>query len=109
MAHTSTHALRFPVLPRAPRSLRSGPASSATPHVAGLRFALPQSAPADVHVLDPEGHRVRTLVSGELAAGEHTCGWDGRNEAGHRCAPGSYVLRLESAGRLLTSRIVALS
>lgn len=78
------------------------------PHVASLRFALPHPCPADFHVVGPEGRRVRTLVAGELEAGEHVCDWDGLDDAGARCGAGCYVLRLEIAGRLLTSRLVAL-
>lgn len=52
---------------------------------------------------------MRTLLHGELDAGEHACGWDGLDDAGRRCEAGDYVLRLETGGRLLTSRIVALS
>lgn len=78
------------------------------PIVVGLRFALPHPTHADVHVVDAAGNRVRTLVCGELAAGEHECGWDGLDEAGARCAAGRYVLRLETGGRLLTSRVVSL-
>jgi flagellar hook assembly protein FlgD len=77
--------------------------------VAGLRFALPHSAAADVHVVDASGNRVRTIACGELAAGEHACGWDGLDDAGTRCPAGSYVLRLETSGDLLTSRIVSLT
>jgi len=79
------------------------------PLVAGLRFALPHPTSVDVHVLDARGVRVRTLASGEHSAGEHQCGWDGLDESGARCAAGRYLLRLETAGSLLTSRIVALT
>jgi hypothetical protein len=77
--------------------------------VVGLRFAFPHPTLADVHVADAAGERVRTLACGELAAGEHECGWDGLDESGARCAAGRYVLRLESSGRLLTSRVVQIA
>jgi len=79
------------------------------PPVAGLRFAFPHPTLVDVHVADAAGTRVRTLTCGELTAGEHECGWDGLDESGARCAAGRYVLRLETAGRLLTSRVVQLA
>jgi len=88
---------------------RARPRELALPLVAGLRFAFPRPTLADVHVVDCAGRRVRTLACGELAAGEHECGWDGLDEGGARCAPGRYVLRLETAGNLLTSRVVVLA
>jgi len=77
--------------------------------VAVLRFALPRPMLVDVHVIDITGNRVRTLSCGEISAGEHECPWDGCDEAGTRCRPGRYVLRLESSGSLLTSRVVSLA
>lgn len=77
--------------------------------VAGLRFALPRPMLVDAHVIDITGNRVRTLACGEIAAGEHECRWDGCDEAGMRCRPGRYVLRLESSGSVLTSRVVSLA
>lgn len=109
MARTTPRALGFFVPRSSPGFSRPRPRAQDFPHVASLRFALPRPCPADLHVLGPEGRRVRTLVHGELEAGEHACGWDGLDDAGRRCEAGNYVLRLETGGRLLTSRIVALS
>ena len=106
MSRTSAHALTR-LLTTADRA-RPYPPARRSPTVASLRFALPRPTLADVHVLDVTGQRVRTLAAGELAAGEHDCAWDGRDDRGARCAAGTYVLRLETNGSLLTSRIVAL-
>lgn len=81
----------------------------AAAYVAGLRFALPRPMLVDVHVIDIAGIRVRTLACGEISAGEHDCRWDGRDESGAPCRPGRYVLKLESSGSLLTSRVVSLA
>ena len=93
--------------PRADRS-RTRPRVHAASNVAGLRFAFPHPTLADVHVVDLTGRRVRTLACGELCAGEHECSWDGFDDDGSRCPTGSYVLRLETSGNLLSSRIVSL-
>lgn len=92
-----------------PARARSRPLLHTSMFVTGLRFALPHPALSDVHVLDAEGRRVRTLACGELAAGEHEYGWDGLDEVGERCPPGRYALRLETGGRLLTSRVVSIA
>lgn len=107
MSRSSAHALTR-LLTTADRARPFRPPHR-PPAVASLRFALPRPAKADVHVLDLAGKRVRTLAAGELAAGEHDCTWDGHDENGARCAAGTYVLRLETNGSLLTSRIVALA
>jgi hypothetical protein len=82
----------------------------APPHtVAVLRFALPRAIQATVLVHDAQGQVTRTLLTGELPAGEHACGWDGRDEQ-HVLAPaGEYSLRLEVASRLVTARRISIA
>lgn len=72
-----------------------------------LRFALPASAEARVTVLGPTGGLIRVLRRDVLAAGEHLCAWDGRDDRGQRVPAGEYTLQLETAGRTLTSRVVS--
>lgn len=92
---------------RAATARTSGPPTPA-PTVAVLRFALPRTIPAAVLVHDSRGQVTRTLLAGELAAGEHACGWDGHDEQ-HAPAPaGEYTLRLEVAGRLVTARRITI-
>ena len=108
MARASDHSLDGMLPSRAVRG-RSAPQKGRAAFVAALRFALPRATQADVHVLDLAGNRIRTLACGELGAGEHECAWDGLDESGARCRTGHYVLRLETEGSLLTSRIVAVA
>jgi hypothetical protein len=62
-----------------------------------IPFAL--SAPASVRltVFDVAGRRVRAILDGvPYPAGDHTAGWDGRDEAGGLAPQGIYFLRLEA-------------
>ena len=45
-----------------------------------IRFGLPRTARGEIGVFDVQGRRVRSLVAGELEAGEHAVTWDGRAE-----------------------------
>ncbi|HUK64140.1 MAG TPA: FlgD immunoglobulin-like domain containing protein [Dongiaceae bacterium] len=78
------------------------------PHLALLRFALPRSIAGTVAVFNEQGALVRTILSGELAAGEHACAWDGRDEHEQFAPPGGYTVRFEAAGHVLTSRRVVI-
>ena len=42
------------------------------------------------------GQKVRTLVQGLQAAGEHTVEWDGRDSDGQRLESGMYLYRLKT-------------
>ena len=81
-----------PVIPRA--------------HLALLRFALPRTTAGTVAVFSEQGALIRTILSGELASGEHACAWDGRDERDQPAPTGDYTVRLEVAGNVLTSRRV---
>lgn len=82
------------------------PAPPAT--VTMLRFALPRTAPSTLLVVDAEGHMMRTLYSGVLAAGEHACGWDGLDDGHTPAPPGEYTLLLEVEDRLIAARLVTI-
>jgi hypothetical protein len=77
-----------------------------------IRFDLPAAPggtwPVDVSVYNVAGRRVRTLVSGPLAAGRHAYPWDGRDDGGVRLSPGVYFLRIVAGPNSARDRIVYL-
>jgi len=73
-----------------------------------LGFALPRAARVSLEVLDLQGRRVRTLVSGPLAAERYAFGWDLRDAAGREVAPGLYLIRLSDGGGSITRRIAVI-
>ena len=70
-----------------------------------LRFSLAAAGPVRAELLDVTGRRVRSLVAGELVAGEHTLRWDGRDDRGHALPAGLYFARLETAGNGVVRRL----
>ena len=71
-----------------------------------LRFSLPQAGPAAVEIFDPRGRRVRVLSHGDLAAGEHSAAWDGRDDAGRPQPAGVYLARVRSAGAAASLKLL---
>lgn len=71
-----------------------------------LSFSLVKGGAAVVDVLDLQGHVVRTLLSGTVAAGEQSVVWDGRDDAGHAVASGTYLARLRAEGQVATHKMV---
>jgi hypothetical protein len=57
-------------------------------------------------VHDVRGRRVRTLVDGFRAAGTHAVVWEGLDDRDGVVASGVYFVRIESAGRAETKKIV---
>lgn len=59
-----------------------------------LRFGLAAAGPARLEILDARGRRVRTLLDGQQAAGDHVAVWDGRDDGGRAAPSGVYFCRL---------------
>jgi enediyne biosynthesis protein E4 len=62
-----------------------------------IGFALAQSGPTRLDIFTVDGRHVRTLVSEDLNAGEHSVTWTGQDESGRTVASGAYFYRLSSA------------
>ncbi|MBI5709442.1 MAG: hypothetical protein HZC42_03940 [Candidatus Eisenbacteria bacterium] len=68
-------------------------------------FGAPLAAAARVTLVDVAGRVVRTLVA---AAGETGVRWLADDDAGRRVPGGIYFARLETAGRILVTRVAAI-
>lgn len=81
------------------------PAPNPARESVALHFALPREARVELAIFDPTGRRVRTLVAGVRAAGEHAPRWDLSDDAGRAVRAGLYFARLEVEGRHLVRRL----
>jgi len=59
-----------------------------------IAFNLAQAGHVRLDVHDVRGRRVRQLMSGTQAAGQHQVRWDGRDDGGREMASGTYFCRL---------------
>jgi hypothetical protein len=55
-------------------------------------FTNAQTEPVEIAVLNLNGSRVRTLLSGVLSPGTHRVGWDGRNDSGAELPAALYLI-----------------
>ncbi len=63
-----------------------------------LRWGLRAAGAARLEVFDARGRRVRTLLDGVQAAGDHVTVWDGRDDRGAAAPSGVYFGRLVAGG-----------
>jgi len=73
-----------------------------------LRWALPAAGPAALRLYDARGALVRTLVEGDLGAGDHQALWDGTDDRGRPVPAGAYFSRLLAGERSATRRLLLL-
>jgi len=78
------------------------------PFLAGteIQFDLAGRAALRLPVHDVGGRRVRILIDGGRAAGAHTIGWDGRDQAGRVVAGGVYFIELSAGAERASRRVV---
>lgn len=88
-----------PAVPVAPNPTRDACA---------MRFSMPAAAFVSLDVYDAGGRRVHGPISQRLEAGDHSLGWDGRDDAGGRCPSGLYWLRLRVADRVHSASVLIL-
>lgn len=71
-------------------------------------YSLPQRATVQIIVTNVAGQQVRTLFSGEQAAGTYLAEWDGTSDNGSVVATGVYFYTVKSADRSETRKMVFL-
>lgn len=73
-----------------------------------IRFELAEGGATRLAILDLAGRLLRTLVDAPLDPGPGSVIWDGRDALGRDVAAGSYLVRLESAGEVVTGKLALL-
>jgi hypothetical protein len=63
-----------------------------------IAFRLPWTGHVELKIYGVSGRLVRTLVSGDRAAGLHSVVWDGLDDAGREAAAGVYFYSLTAPG-----------
>jgi hypothetical protein len=71
-----------------------------------VAFTVPRAGHVELAVYDLQGRRLRTLVSGNLAAGDHTEIWDGRANDGQTCGSGVYFARMQTTDATATAKLM---
>jgi len=71
-----------------------------------LAFELENPSQTSLRIYDLTGKMVRTILEGNLSAGQHTARWDACDASGKPVASGVYYYRLEAGGLTATKQLV---
>ncbi len=71
-----------------------------------ISFGLPVSGNVTLNVYDMSGRLVTNIANEEMAAANHTIVWDGTDSTGSQVGAGVYFCRLETAGQVLTQKML---
>jgi hypothetical protein len=62
-----------------------------------INYQIHETANISISVVNINGQRVRTLVSGDAYVGRHSVIWDGKDDAGRKVASGLYLYQLTTS------------
>jgi hypothetical protein len=71
-----------------------------------IRFTLPQADRVELTVYNVLGQRVRVLVDGSVAAGEHEVVWNADNDGGQKVSAGVYFYRLVTSEATVSRKML---
>ncbi|MBN1466888.1 T9SS type A sorting domain-containing protein, partial [candidate division KSB1 bacterium] len=71
-----------------------------------IEFYIGKEQDVQLSVFDVRGRRVKTIIAGRIAAGQHSFSWDGLNDGDKAVASGVYFLRLRAGEECRQQKIV---
>lgn len=100
---TSVTAVETPEIPLSSRiAVYPNPFNPSTT----IRFETRRAGPVHLAVYDLAGRQVTQILDGWLDAGTHQKTWNGRDKAGRSVASGPYLVRLKTADRVETRKVL---
>lgn len=73
-----------------------------------ISFALQSTGNVVLEIYNLKGQKVKTLVNGTLASGDHKYEWNGSDEKGDRVSSGIYLYRLNVQDRTESKKMMLL-
>jgi tetratricopeptide (TPR) repeat protein len=73
-----------------------------------IRFQLPARCNVSLFIYDVTGREVKTLVSGDMDAGNYSVVWNGEDSEGRPVASGVYIVRMQAGYFTQTQKAVLL-
>lgn len=91
-----------------PRARFAGVETWPNPFNAGatIRFENAEAGAVSVDIYNVQGRLVRSVVSAQMAAGEHFEHWDGRDDSGRMVGSGLYFARMKAGPEEVTAKLV---
>jgi flagellar hook assembly protein FlgD len=71
-----------------------------------IEFSIPHSSKVELAIYNLKGQVVKTLVSRNLAAGNHIVNWNGKDNTGNQVSSGVYFYKLQTANANITKKML---
>ncbi|MFN8549441.1 MAG: MXAN_6640 family putative metalloprotease [Candidatus Eisenbacteria bacterium] len=77
--------------------------------VTRIAYTLRADGAVRLSIVDASGRVVRDLIDAQQPTGQYSVRWDGRDDQGHRLAPGVYFYRLNLNGDSATRKLILMN
>ncbi len=94
------NGLSVPFSERAEEAVLTAYPNPAASEIVHISYNLSRSGLVKLSVYDIKGARITTLIEGNQSTGQKECSWNTKE-----ISPGSYLLKLEAEGRIVTTPI----
>ncbi|NQV17955.1 MAG: SBBP repeat-containing protein [Armatimonadetes bacterium] len=61
-----------------------------------ISFSIPAESHTEISIYNIKGQKIKTLISNQLSAGEHSVVWDGKDDYGNKVSSGVYLYKLKA-------------
>ncbi|MBK8232387.1 MAG: T9SS type A sorting domain-containing protein [Candidatus Eisenbacteria bacterium] len=89
----------------APSTRRASTVPNPSSRSSRITFSIATAGPVSVRIFDATGRLVRTVLEGDLPAGDASVTWDGRNEQSEAVPAGVYFSRVETPHAVIAGKI----
>jgi len=106
LSYTATREIRVKSWAPLTFSLSNGFPNPFNPETT-FNYTVARDGIVNADIFNVLGQKVKSLLHhAKISAGSHTLHWDGDTDSGTHAASGLYILRLESGGKIKTTRIM---
>jgi flagellar hook assembly protein FlgD len=74
--------------------------------VTTIRFAAKDAGKLSLNIYNTKGQLVRSLVNGDVKAGNHSIVWNGTDDNGKPVSSGVYLYRMQTSGYAKTQKMM---
>ncbi|MCK4653584.1 MAG: lamin tail domain-containing protein, partial [Candidatus Cloacimonetes bacterium] len=71
-----------------------------------IYYQLPEDSPVEISIYNLKGQKVKTLISDQLSAGEHSVAWNGNDDFGEPVSSGIYFYRIKNSSCEIVKKMV---
>ena len=71
-----------------------------------IEFSIPEESKVELSIFNIKGQKIKSLLSDQIAAGEHSIIWNGEDASGKKVSSGVYLYKLNTGKQTYANKMV---